>query len=105
MNTSECTNYTDSYLNHNVFNDGVGLYGEFIGEQAFLHRIFVADEDTGKGYGLKMMRKFEAEAINRSCTTIRLGAISNLNARDLTLLKKFGFNLIDKKNEIYEKKL
>lgn len=103
----ESLQVTVNYGNHSVFEDEIGLYAEFFPNafKAVIHRIFVPDEDQGKGYGRKMIAAFEDLMREKGCRSIRIGLASNLNQRDLKIIKKVGFVCVDEDNAIYEKKL
>ncbi len=95
------------YGDHDVFKDDVGLYGELYPQalKAVIHRIFVPEEDQGKGYGRKIFAAFEALAREKNYKSVRIGLMSNINMRDLKILLKLGFTCVDKENAVYEKAL
>ena len=89
--------YFSSYGQHNISQDGFGLFGELINQTAFLHRVVVKEDDRGKGIGLKLIKDFIAEARRKGCKKVKFALDPTLTNRDKKIFSKLGFELVDEK--------
>ncbi|HAB51797.1 MAG TPA: hypothetical protein DCE80_06445, partial [Ignavibacteriales bacterium] len=96
-------NFSTSYGTHNVIKDGVGLFGEVNGEIAFLHRIYVEENDRKNGYATQMFEKFESFARSKGCKVIRVALERGVGRLENNILKSYGFHLTE--GNVFEKNI